>query len=62
MQTNIFERPKSQTTRLRAIVEVIDGELLLSPIANSDVERAAILDALRFLTTEQQQIKAWGVL
>lgn len=61
MQTNIFEGAKSQTTRLRAIVEVIDGELLISPIANSDAERAAILDALRFLTTEQQQIKARGV-
>jgi hypothetical protein len=49
MQTNIFEGTKSQTTRLQAIVEVIDGELVVSPIATSDVERAAILDALRFI-------------
>ena len=58
MQTSIFERTKSQTTRLRAIVEVIGGELLISPIANSDVERAAILDALRFLANEQQDTEA----
>ena len=60
MQTHIPESEESQT-RLRAIVEVIDGELLISPIANSDVERAAILDALRFLATEQQQIEARAV-
>ena len=58
MQTNSFERKKSQTTRLRAVVEVIDGELVISPIANSDVERAAILDALRFIANEQQDTEA----
>jgi len=53
MQTNSFERTKSQTTRLRAIVEVIDGELMISPIANSDAERVAILDALRLIADER---------
>jgi len=48
MQTHIPEARKSQTP-LRAIIEVIDGELVIFPIAESDVERAAILDALTFI-------------
>jgi len=46
MPTDIFERTKSQT-RLWAIVEIIDGELIIFPVADSDSERAAILKALR---------------
>jgi len=57
MPTNIFERTESQT-RLRAIVEIIDGELIIFPVADSDSERAAILDALRFLANEQQDTEA----
>ena len=57
MQKNIFEQNGSQT-RLRAIVEVIDGEVAIFPIAYSDADRTAILDALRFIATEQRQIEA----
>jgi hypothetical protein len=49
MQTNIFDGPKSQTTRLRAIVEVIGSEFFVYPIADSDADERQILDALRFI-------------
>ena len=48
MRTNISEIIKSQTP-LRAIVEIAGGELVISPIAESDGDCSAILDALRFL-------------
>ena len=35
--------------RLRAIVEIIDGELKIYPISDSDFDERAILDALRFV-------------
>jgi len=41
-------RERSQS-RLRAIVEILDGELLIFPIADTDEHRREILDALRFL-------------
>ena len=34
--------------RLRAIVEIIDGELCVYPIAETDADERHILDALRF--------------
>jgi hypothetical protein len=40
---------KRPARRLRAVVEVISGELKIYPIANSDTEEAEIMDALRFL-------------
>lgn len=44
--------PKSQTPPtmpLRAIVEIIGGELTVYPIAESDLDEQRILDALRFV-------------
>jgi len=52
MQTNTTLKPKSQpaqTMPLRAIVEILGGELKIYPIANSDADEKTILDALRFV-------------
>jgi hypothetical protein len=52
MQTNTILKSKSQTLRpmpLRAIVEIIDGELKIYPISDSDADEKTILDALRFV-------------
>jgi hypothetical protein len=35
-------------SRLRAIIEIVDGQLKIFPVASSDVEASQILDALRF--------------
>lgn len=35
--------------RLRAYVEIVSGELIIFPVADSDSEREEILDALRIL-------------
>lgn len=35
---------------LRAIIEIIGGELTVYPVGNSDADEKVILDALRFLT------------
>jgi hypothetical protein len=42
-------RSQAPAKPLRAIVEIIDGELKVYPIADSDKEEREILDALRFL-------------
>lgn len=52
MKTNISPNPKSQTPGtmpLRAIVEIIGGELKVYPVGNSDADEKMILDALRFV-------------
>jgi hypothetical protein len=38
--------------RLRAYIEIIDGELAIFPLANSDTDEKAILDALRFVIAD----------
>ena len=38
--------------RLRAIVEVVGGELAIYPIADCDTDAATILDALRFVIAD----------
>lgn len=40
---------KTEAKRLRAFIKIIDGELAVYPIADSDEEEREILDALRFL-------------
>jgi hypothetical protein len=47
---------KNQTCprRLRAIVELIGGELFIFPVADSDGERDDILDALRIYFGEHK--------
>jgi hypothetical protein len=48
--TNTILKSKSQTAGtmpLRAIIEIIDGELKIYPIGNSDRDEKTILDALR---------------
>lgn len=45
METNITRTGESQR-RLRAIVELIDGELRIYPIGQSDAECSEILQAL----------------
>ena len=52
MQTNTTLNSKSQTLRplpLRAIIEIVGGELKIIPIAQSDIEEKMIFDALRFM-------------
>ena len=46
MQTSILGETGSQIP-LRAIVEIYGGELVIFPLADSDIERETILDALR---------------
>jgi hypothetical protein len=52
MQTNTTLKPKSQPAPampLRAIVEILGGELKVYPIADSDADEKIILDVLRFV-------------
>jgi hypothetical protein len=52
METNTTLKLKPQTPGtmpLRAIVEIVDGELKVFPIADSDADEQTILDALRFV-------------
>jgi hypothetical protein len=44
---NSYTGEKNQSTPLTAIVQIVDGELIIFPIADSDADRAAILQALR---------------
>jgi hypothetical protein len=44
------QKPK----RLKAIVEIVGGEVMIFPIANSDGEREEILDALRIYFGEHK--------
>lgn len=46
------ENPDSKP--LRAIVEIIDGEVFIFPVADSDIQRAEILDALRIYFGETE--------
>jgi hypothetical protein len=48
--------PKSSSPNvLRAMIEIIDGELKVFPIADSDGEERQILDALRFYREDRRQ-------
>jgi hypothetical protein len=50
------DKSKGQSTEpLRAIIEVIGGELSITPIADSDAEEREILDALRIHLDEQRR-------
>ncbi len=42
LNSNCFEYP------LRAMVEIVGGELRIFPVADSDADERRILDALRF--------------
>jgi hypothetical protein len=39
----------AEPRRLRAIVEIVGGELRIFPIADSDADEKTFLDALRFV-------------
>jgi hypothetical protein len=41
--------------RLRALVELADGELRIFPICDNDVDEQRILDALRFVREDVEQ-------
>jgi hypothetical protein len=45
MTANDREQPNRKP--LRAIVEIVGGEVFIFPVADSDVDRETILDALR---------------
>ncbi len=51
METNTSPTVKSQLP-LRAIVEIIGGELNIYPVTGTDAEEKRILDALRFVIQE----------
>ena len=38
---------------LRAIIELVDGEIKIFPIARSDADEKTILDALRFAVADE---------
>jgi len=44
---DVYNAEKIPATPLTAIVQIVDGELIIFPIADSDADRAVILDALR---------------
>lgn len=48
MQSNTVH-PEPSQPRLRAMIEIIDGELRIFPIADSDDDEKRILEALRFV-------------
>lgn len=48
METLTHTATRSQPPRLRAMIEIIDGELKIFPIADSDEQAKEIVDALRF--------------
>jgi len=48
-------RLEPQPKRLRAIVEIVGGEVMIFPIADSDDERNAIFDALRIYFGEHSK-------
>lgn len=48
MTTGKQQQPK----QLRAIVEIVGGEVFIFPIADSDSDREVILDALRIYLGE----------
>jgi len=41
--------PKESQRRLRAMIEIIDSEMRIFPVASSDLEATEILDAFRFM-------------
>jgi len=43
---------ESQCSRLRAMIEIVDGELKVYPIADTDEDERRILDGLRFFREE----------
>ena len=56
MATNTSSYLKSQTPRtMRAIIEIVDGELKVFPVADSDIDAKGIFDALRFMIKFQAQ-------
>lgn len=48
MKTSTGPTP-TVSTRVRAIVEIVDGKLKVYPVADSDAERIVILNELRFI-------------
>jgi hypothetical protein len=48
MQTLIPPQIESKP-RLRAVVEIVDGELKIFPVTDNDADEKRILDALRFI-------------
>ncbi len=44
-----YSQPEKKSTRLRALVEIMGGELRVYPISDSDADEKQILDALRFI-------------
>jgi hypothetical protein len=62
MQSISTPYPRTLSTeparRLGAIIEVIDGELNIYPIASTDVEERTILDALRFVIDDGKKAAA----
>ncbi len=44
---SFIPQPEALSSCLRAVIEVIDGKVVIYPIADSDIEAKHILDALR---------------
>lgn len=51
---NTLAPPKRQAP-LRALIEIDGGELKIYPIANSEADELAIVDALRFVREDFRQ-------
>jgi hypothetical protein len=51
IENNLLSR---QRLPLRAVIEIVNGELCFYPIANTDDDERRILDALRFVREDFQ--------
>jgi hypothetical protein len=47
-------REAVSSRRVRAIIEIVNGELEIYPLADSDTDERQILDALRFVRKDFQ--------
>jgi hypothetical protein len=54
-ETNRYLIPDRHTSPLRALIEVIDGQVTIFPISQSDVDEEIIRAALRCLNYEAVQ-------
>lgn len=52
---SVTSKIQGKQTRLRAMIEIIDGELKVYPVADSDSDEKLILDGLRLIREGRQR-------
>lgn len=51
----VTSKSHGNQTRLRAMIEIIDGEIKVYPIANSDSDEKLILDRIRVIREDDRR-------